>query len=611
MTNRAPCNSTSIASDVRINTTRFHSYSRRQATSSDELHYALHTGGVRIYRHSDDGQEATAPLSTEYHWFTNDPNKLWGTYNSRKLFGSYDFVVGGNPALYFDPDDYFGISGSELTIGRFEGSVSNDSRVVLHVTGGGVNRLVSLDLDTNQETATVLGWIDTPSWHDHSDFSPDGNTILVSSNGATKTYWLLNADMSERYPVVVLPAGETLQHGDWVNLGNGEPVYVYCRDHTGAYIDPEDGNWHNMNLTLTTGGTTNSAHISGEGSYRAPGISLWSDIANNQDSYVHRLIRDPMTRAVAVYETFNLGTVMATGTDVNYNGQPKATLSPYGTYIIYGNDKSGVDATHRITLDNSACPLIGSSGPPVDEWDQNGTPQTETGTIYFSESATNPGAVEPDPEILNFPTTLYVWTNPGVSFPSGGYWDWSQLSGPELAGTTGPANNQLNLTNGVAGSTVEIQATLHESDGTIVGVNRAVITLPDEESTFTETSVEANANSGSVDLSSHISAGMGSITESSDNEFVTINADNTLTIDTAQMRALQETDSTVTLELNGTSLVLNFKVELRLEDLPDQAGGLPASLDGFLFRKPKTDEVKLLVVADGQNIFVDAKLENT
>lgn len=139
---------------------------------------------------------------------------------------------------------------------------------------------------------------------------------------------------------------------------------------------------------------------------------------------------------------------------------------------------------------------------------------------------------------------------------------------------------------------------------------RQICTFQVEGGFLTSTSSVDVDDSGVVDMTANI-AGAGVITEQTDNNLVTVNADNTLTIDTVAMRVQQITESTVTLNLNGTTLELTFNVELRIEDLDVVSDIAPTSKHGFLFRKGRTTQVeRLIVTAEGQRCFVEAKLSD-
>ena len=131
--------------------------------------------------------------------------------------------------------------------------------------------------------------------------------------------------------------------------------------------------------------------------------------------------------------------------------------------------------------------------PSIPAWSL-GTERAAVPGIFLSTSPTKPPAPTAQPTVITFPMTLYVWTddtNAAVTFPAGGYWTYEQYSGtPLITGARGTANNQLDLTaapDGIYG----IQAVLHQSDGTVVAVTKADMTVGTPN---TNTPPVANAN---------------------------------------------------------------------------------------------------------------------
>lgn len=362
------CATSTIASDVQITTSGnlFHAYSKRQAFSSDESMYVLTSSNTVIYSTATNQPIRNIPLSSELMWSDLDPNLLWGTQfvgNSSSIFTSYDIST-STSTTYFDATAYYGVAGSTVTIGRWEGTVVLDRYVLLQVSNpNGLNELLSLDLSTNPPV--VLGTMTTPSWFDYGDFSPDGSCIMLGG-GFGNEYQFLNPDLTAKWPVTVLPGyPKQMAHGDWIALPDGTNVFVMATDGNNSYLDPIDNTFNFLGTTWQNNGVSNSGHISGTASINIPGLYLASDPFdgggnNKQTSFIVRLTGHP----VSIDWSVNLGTTMANGT-VSYNEQAKGTISPCGKYILYASDESGTAQTHLITMDNSSCPITPINDPEL------------------------------------------------------------------------------------------------------------------------------------------------------------------------------------------------------------------------------------------------------
>jgi len=457
------CQQSSIVSDKFISTVP-HRYAKSLAVNTTNTHVLLNSTLYTI----DGNEEGSIGTTSRACFSDTSPNIIWAIGRSgggsiRDSLVAVD-IANNNQQTFHYTDDTAG--GLGLSIGSAEGQVRNDKYVVIH--NQDTNRLTSLELTSTG--AIVLGSITPESWYNWASFSHDGNYIIVASSANDNQRIIYDKNFNNPRS----PSAPSQNHGDLITLPNGAQAYYNLRDNNNGvlFFNGRDGSgtpdYHDNGIN-----GKNNGHACG----LSPGVVLISG-NNGQTSFIVGLDNDGREAWRRDLGDF--------GSNSGDNAA-EATMSVDASRIIYTTQKNdGAVETYIMTLNNSLCVA------PQDEWNQNSNPLPESGNITLTESSVNPAVPEIDPTSLSIPMTLYAWVPPGT-FPTGGYWEWSQTGGPALAATIGPNGNRLNITDGEAGSSVEIQVALYDATGTVVAVNRAPMSIPQEESgVFAEPEAEFN-----------------------------------------------------------------------------------------------------------------------
>jgi len=312
-----------------------HQYSKIQAWNINET--LLDVGGKLIDAETYEIVRNYVPLSSARNWSNINPNLMYGIYYAPKAnkFGVYNVETDVLTEIRS-----FG-EYEECSLGEFEGNITeDDSKVVLYCENSSVKKLIAFDIKNNQ----ILGEIE-PKWSfNWAGYSQSGSYIIVENNPTGSTtpddeLIRYNADFSGEIKLT-----DKRAHGDFGYDDNGDDVFVMISWDYVFYVRLRDG--ARVNLA-----STGPEHHAGHGhiSCRAVKRRGWCYASSMNESRVGAFklgIPDSAEPIGKTFEDFDLYEGVASfelwgfhrSSSNEYAVQPKASVSPSGTRVIFTSD---------------------------------------------------------------------------------------------------------------------------------------------------------------------------------------------------------------------------------------------------------------------------------
>ena len=312
-----------------------HSYSRRQAWNSNETRLDIANKIVAA-----DTLEIVVdelPLSSERVWSNTNPDWIYGLrfeQNVLNQFVRFDIAANAVDVLFtFDKQE-------NCSIGRGEGTISNDESRVLVMCGSQENgsMLYSLDVSNERILANKI-FEEYVNW---AGFSQSATYIVVESKAT-------DSEPKKLYRYSPLLSEKTLlssyrHHGDFGVDNNGDDVFVMIGDRFISYVRLHDAKQVRSPVT----GYLNKAghgHVSCRNINR-PGwcyVSTYKNVIGavrieESSNLLGLSVPDfKSARAVAAFEFW--GTHESSSG--SYASQPKVSASPSGKQVIFTSDWHG------------------------------------------------------------------------------------------------------------------------------------------------------------------------------------------------------------------------------------------------------------------------------
>lgn len=295
-----------------------HSYSKRQVWNADET--KLDIGRKILDAKNNYKVLETHPLSGERIWSTKNPNLIYGlARNPAKLNNFATYNISTQKLTFLREFANY----EKCTIGEYEGSLSIDDRYVLLscVTSSGTNDLISYDIKDNQ----VLGTARAASDFNWGSYSQSGQYVIVENNapGQNIKRELIRYDRNMENRTVI---SEQTNHGDLGVDENGDDVYVMIAWDKISYVRLKDGKRVSLSITDRAG----DGHVSCR-AYKRPGWCYFS----SKDQF-QRLAAVKISEHDSVVEVWGF----SKATSSSYLTQPKVSVSPSGTKLVYTSDWS-------------------------------------------------------------------------------------------------------------------------------------------------------------------------------------------------------------------------------------------------------------------------------
>jgi hypothetical protein len=256
-------------------------------------------------------------------WSNVDPNKLYGVDaagNGDRLY-SQNATTGALTVLHA----FTGFS--NLTIGGYEGAVSDDDRYIVLIATSSTNTQHILTYD--MVGGAIVGDMNAPAGLDNAQISRKGNYVVVVGSFGTRRYM---RDLSSY--ITLYPYGN---HGDNALDANGNEIFV--ANSTGNGVESFRLSDGAMTILLPEGSAFGYGHVSGRDLDR-PGwvyLSVYDDSAT---------AGKPGNDEVVALKTDGSGTVevfaFAHHTDTTtYAMQPHAVPSRDGTRVLFASEWGG------------------------------------------------------------------------------------------------------------------------------------------------------------------------------------------------------------------------------------------------------------------------------
>ena len=314
-----------------------HQYSRRQVWSANETMMLF---GQKILN-ADTFETAVDDLkvSSASVWSNTQPNVIYGMRYNPNLneFVAWD-VVEGEIEVIWRFDEYH-----NCRLGDGEGNLSNDdSLIVFSCRKENSRQAELLAFDTKKKR--ILGQISAKDNFNWASFSQSGRYILVENNdmGAPERELIrYEPDFSEPF----LLTNQT-EHGDFGFDINGDDVFVMLDLRQINYIRLSDGEIGKIPLTRLLD-SIGYGHVSCRNINR-PGWCFFSTSGNG------------VLASVQIGSDYGVYPILATvkhvvgiskknfqiwgqhySTSSSYESQPKASVNPSGTAIVFTSDWGG------------------------------------------------------------------------------------------------------------------------------------------------------------------------------------------------------------------------------------------------------------------------------
>jgi len=315
-----------------------HFYSRRQAWNSDESLVLL---GTSIYRFpSMQLLVSTIPLSSEWNWSNESPNKLFGVYFGPKPNQLVSWSINENKIHVIHKFSEY----EKCNIGQGEGNISNDDKFIVLICSktDDDKDLISFNL----QSRTVLGIHPADSRINWASFSQSGKYVVVEHNTLKEVeaeeVVRFNPDFTD--PTLLITQRS---HGDLGIDEDGNDVLVMIntnhiqtvRLHDGARTKLKIGSWlSSFSFGHVSCRNTNRpgwCYLSTGGRNRAIG-AIKLGAAKKQVSR-DSLPNAPFESGIRAFEYWT----HHNSTSSTYWAQPKASASPSGRRVVFTTDWDG------------------------------------------------------------------------------------------------------------------------------------------------------------------------------------------------------------------------------------------------------------------------------